>query len=101
MIYYIGNIDILRASIFNYVLTTSPQMLLVVQISLGGAKQIGGFFFAVAFMMIYLKIEGEKLKYYLLICATGMMLLFSSNQISLVQVIPVSTIWTSYNFTDN
>ena len=88
MIYYIGNIDILRASIFNYVLTTSPQMLLVVQISLGGAKQIGGFFFAVAFMMIYLKIEGEKLKYYLLICATGMMLLFSSNQISLVQVIP-------------
>lgn len=88
MIYYIGNVDILRAAIFNYVLTTSPQMLLVVQISLGGAKQIGGFFFAVAFIMIYLKIDGEKLKYYLLICATGMMLLFSSNQISLVQVIP-------------
>ena len=88
LIYYIGNIDIIRSAIFNHVLVFSPHLLLIVQIVLGGAKQIGGFFFALAFIIISLKIDGQKLKYFLLICATGVMLLFSSNQISLVQVIP-------------
>ena len=88
LIYYMGNIDIIRLAVFNYVLVSSPYSLLIVQIVLGGAKQIGGFFFALAFIIISMKIDGEKLKYYLLICATGVMLLFSSNQISLVQVIP-------------
>lgn len=88
LIYYIGNIDIIRSTIFNYTLTTSPHLLSVVQVVLGGAKQIGGFFFALAFITISTKINGKRLKYYLLICATGVMLLFTSNQISLVQVIP-------------
>ena len=88
LIYYVGNIDIIRSIIFNYVLSSSPHSLLLSQYILGGAKQTGGFFFAIAFIVISRKVTGEKLKYYLLISATGVMLLFSSNQISLVQVIP-------------
>lgn len=88
LIYYIGNIELIRTTIFSYVLSSSPQLLMMVQITLGGAKQIGGFFFALAFIIISIKIGSERLKYYLLISATGVMLLFSSNQISLVQVIP-------------
>jgi hypothetical protein len=88
LIYYIGNIDIISSTIFNYIITNNPHLLLMGQFILGGAKQIGGFFFSLAFIIISLKIEGKKLKYYLLICAIGVMLLYSSNQISLLQVIP-------------
>ena len=58
------------------------------QIFLGGTKQVGGFFFALAFIILSRNVQSQKLKYYLVISAIGMMLLFSSNQISLIQVIP-------------
>jgi hypothetical protein len=88
LIYYVGNIDLIRSVIFGYIVSINPSALLTLQFFLGGAKQIGGFFFALVFIIISMKVDGEKLKYYLLISATGIMLLFSSNQISLVQVIP-------------
>lgn len=88
LIYFGGNIDLIRLVIFTYFERTGPELLLPIQFLLGGAKQIGGFFFALAFITIAMKIDVEKLKYYLLIFATGIMLLYSSNQISLVQVIP-------------
>ena len=88
LVYYLGNIDIVRATLFNYVLQSNPQMLSTVQFALGGAKQAGGFFFAISFVMISKYVDNQKLKLYLLISGTGMMLLFSSNQISLVQLIP-------------
>jgi hypothetical protein len=88
LIYYIGNIDLIRSSIFNYLIVTSPNLLWVMQIFLGGAKQVAGFFFALAFIILSRNVESQKLKYYLVISATGVMLLFSSNQISLIQVIP-------------
>ena len=87
LIYYIGNIDLIRSSIFNY-LISSPFLLWIMQVLLGGAKQVGGFFFALAFIIISKNVDSQKLKYYLAISATGMMLLFSSNQISLIQIIP-------------
>lgn len=88
LIYYVGNIDLIRSSIFNYLLVTNPNWLWLMQIFLGGAKQVGGFFFALAFIILSRNVHSQKLKYYLAISATGMMLLFSSNQISLIQVIP-------------
>ncbi len=88
LVYYLGNLDIIRASIFNYVLNSNPQLLSTVQFTLGGAKQAGGFFFAISFVMISKNVDNQKLKLYLLISGTGIMLLFSSNQISLVQLIP-------------
>ena len=39
-------------------------------------------------LLISKNVDSQKLKYYLAISATGMMLLFSSNQISLIQIIP-------------
>lgn len=55
---------------------------------LGGVKQVGGFFFALAFIIVSRNVDSHKLKYYLVVSAVGMMLLFSSNQISLIQIIP-------------
>ena len=88
LIYYVGNIDLIRLSIFNYLLVTSPNFLWIMQVLLGGAKQVAGFFFALAFISLSRNVDSQKLKYYLAISTTGIMLLFSSNQISLIQVIP-------------
>lgn len=88
LIYYLGNIDMIRSSIFSYVVNSSPHLLYLVQFTLGGVKQAGGFFFAISFIMISRNVYDQKLKMYLIVSATGMMLLFSSNQISLVQIIP-------------
>ena len=88
LIYYVGNIDLIRLSIFNYLLVMSPNLLWIMQVLLGGAKQVAGFFFALAFVILSRNVDSQKLKYYLAISATGIMLLFSSNQISLIQVIP-------------
>ena len=88
LVYYLGNIDLVRSAIFSYIVSSSPYLIYITQIALGGAKQAGGFFFAISFIMISLNVDSQKLKYYLMSTAAGMMLLFSSNQISLVQIIP-------------
>jgi hypothetical protein len=86
LVYFIGNIDFIKLSLYYYASSSSPYLLLLLHFVLGGTKQIGGLFFGLAFIMIAMKISSERLKYYLLICATGIMLLFCSNQISLVQL---------------
>lgn len=88
LIYYVGNIDIIRASIFSYFIYSSPSLVWIIQMLLGGVKQVGGFFFALAFIIISRNVDSQNLKYYLLVSAVGIMLLFSSNQISLIQIIP-------------
>jgi hypothetical protein len=88
MIYYLGNIDIIRSALFNYFTSLNPYTVWIAQILLGGVKQVGGFFFALTFIMLSRNIESQRLKFYLIISAVGMMLLFSSNQISLIQIIP-------------
>ncbi len=98
LIYYIGNIDLIRSSVFNYLLVYSPNWLWIMQIFLGATKQVGGFFFALAFIILSRNVQSQKLKYYLVISATGMILLLSSNQISLIQVIPYPP-FGLYNFT--
>ena len=72
LIYYLGNIDIINL-LFLITSSTTPHLLLIVQVLLGGAKQMGEDFFALAFIIISMKIDGERLKYYLLITSTGMM----------------------------
>ena len=88
MIYYLGNIDIIRSAVFNYFTSLNPYTVWIAQILLGGVKQVGGFFFALTFLILSRNIESRRLKFYLVISAVGMMLLFSSNQISLIQIIP-------------
>jgi hypothetical protein len=88
MVYYLGNIDFIRVAAFNYFTSLNPYSIWIVQILLGGVKQVGGFFFAFAFIVLSRNIESRRLKFYLVISAVGMMLLFSSNQISLIQIIP-------------
>jgi hypothetical protein len=88
LVYYLGNIDLIRSALFSYIVSSSPYLLSITQIVLGAPKQAGGFFFAISFIMISRNVDSQKLKYYLMSTAVGMMLLFSSNQLSLVQIIP-------------
>ena len=76
MIYYVGNIDILRASLFSYLISYYPNFLSLAQFLLGGVLQIGGLFFALAFIALSKTMGSIKLKYYSAISATGLMLLF-------------------------
>jgi hypothetical protein len=73
---------------FNHVAEGQDGINHRLQILLGAVKQVGGFFFALAFIILSRNVDSQKLKYYLLVSAVGMMLLFSSNQIALIQIIP-------------
>jgi hypothetical protein len=88
LIYYLVNWDLFRTSIIYYVMDTTPEILDPVLFVLGGVKQTGGFFFAISFIIISRHVRDQRLKLYLIISGTGMMLLIGSNQITLLQFIP-------------
>ena len=57
----------------------------------GGSKQVGGLFFALSFIVMSKNIGNINLKHYLTLAAVGIMILFSSIQISILHIIPYPT----------
>ncbi len=88
LIYYIGTVDLFKNAIFAYVAMPNPYLFPIVTLALGVARQIGGLLFALSLIMISINLDKKSLKYYLMISSAGIMLLLSSNQISLVLLIP-------------
>jgi hypothetical protein len=73
----------LNAYIFTY-----PYLSNVLVYSLGGTKQLGGIFFAISFILMSKYATSRNLKKFLAFSAAGIMMLFSSLQISVLQLIP-------------
>lgn len=88
MIYYIGTIDFLLNNYLNSLIFQFPNLSTTIFYLLGITKQVGGFFFALSFIFMSKDIENIKLKFYLLLTALGIMMLFSSIQISILHILP-------------
>ena len=87
LIYYIGNIDYFIFPLFNDMAFHNPQLFSILVVLLSGTKQVGGLFFAIGFLLVAISIKNHLLKLFLTIVAIGLMLLYNSNQISLLQTI--------------
>jgi len=88
MIYYVGTFDIVLNYYLNSLIFQYPNFSIIIFYALGFTKQMGGFFFALSFIFMSKNIENIKLKFYLLLTALGIMLLFSSIQISTLHILP-------------
>ena len=84
--------------IFDY-----PYLANLITYSFGAAKQVGGVFFAISFIFMLKKAASRQLKITLALSAAGIMMLFSSIQITILQTHSVSTIWIEYpiNYANN
>lgn len=87
LIYYIGNLDIVIFPLFNDLAFHNPELFSFLILLLSGTKQVGGLFFAIGFLSAAISTRNNVLKSFLTIIAIGFMLLYSSNQISLLQTI--------------
>jgi hypothetical protein len=87
MIYYLSSfsliLDFLSPFIFQY-----PYLNNMFSYLFGGSKQVGGLFFALSFIVMCKNIGNINLKHYLTLAAVGIMILFSSIQISILHIIP-------------
>lgn len=86
-LYYIGNIDIVISPLLNNLAFNDPQLFSSLILLFSGTKQIGVIFFAIGFLSAAISIRNNLLKSFLTIVAMGFMLIYSSNQISLLQTI--------------
>lgn len=87
LIYYIGNLDIVIFPLFNDLAFHNPELFSFLILLLSATKQVGGLFFAIGFLSAAISTRNNVLKSFLTIIAIGFMLLYSSNQISLLQTI--------------
>jgi hypothetical protein len=76
-------INSLNPYIFEYPFLSSLFVYL-----LGGTKHVGGIFFAISFILMSKYSFNRNLKIFLVFSAAGIMMLFSSLQISVLQLIP-------------
>ncbi|HJR83749.1 MAG TPA: hypothetical protein VJ772_00115 [Nitrososphaeraceae archaeon] len=88
MIYYIGTFDFALNNYLNPLVFQYPNFSTIIFYLLGITKQIGGFFFALSFIFMAKNIPNKKLKFYLQLTAVGIMMLFSSIQISTLHILP-------------
>lgn len=88
LIYYIGTIDFLLNNYLNAFIYQYSHFASTIFILLGITKQISGFFFALSFIFMSKNIENAKLKFYLQLTGVGIMMLFSSIQISTLHILP-------------
>jgi hypothetical protein len=87
LIYYIGNLDVVIFPLFNDLAFNNPELFSFLILLLSGTKQVGGLFFAIGFLSAAISTRNNVLRSFLTIIAIGFMLLYSSNQISLLQTI--------------
>ncbi len=83
----------LNAVIFQY-----PHVSTMIIYAIGMTKQVGGLFFAISFIVMSRYSSNTNLKVFLAFSAAGIMMLFSSLQISVLSSYSISRIWPYYSF---
>lgn len=87
LLYYLFSLDIVTNT-FNSLIFQYSYLSTIFIYIFGATKHIGGFFFALPFIYMAKNIENLHIKYYLILSAVGIMTLFSSIQISILQILP-------------
>jgi hypothetical protein len=88
MVYYITAVDQISSPIQNQLYSMYPDFADVLLILWGISRQVGGFFFALTFLLMSKSAINTKLKYYLQVIAIGIMMLFSCVQIKTLLLLP-------------
>lgn len=88
LIYYVIATDFVINNILNFLIFEYPNFSSLIFYVLGATKQIGGFFFALPLLFMAKNTDNTNLKYYLLMTAVGIMILYSSIQISILHILP-------------
>jgi hypothetical protein len=87
LIYYFISSDFVLNQ-FTRVIFEYPQLANLIVFSFGAARQVGGVFFAISFIIMLQNASNRHLKVTLALSASGIMMLFSSLQITILQLIP-------------
>jgi hypothetical protein len=87
LVYYFISSDFILNQ-FTPIIFEYPYLANYIVYSFGAAKQVGGVFFAISFIFMLRNASSRQLKVTLAFSAAGMMVLFSSIQITILQLIP-------------
>jgi hypothetical protein len=87
LVYFLVSSDYIINQLNSYIFEYPYLSILFVYL-LGGAKQVGGIFFAISFILMSKYSFNQNLKIFLTFSAAGIMMLFSSLQIAVLQLIP-------------
>lgn len=87
LVYFLVSSDYIINQLNSYIFEYPYLSNLFVYL-LGGTKLVGGIFFAISFILMSKYASNQNLKTFLAFSATGIMMLFSSLQISVLQLIP-------------
>jgi hypothetical protein len=87
LVYYVFSFQFVL-SFLNPIIFEYPYLNYLLGYLFAGVEQIGGFFFALAFIFMAKNVDSGSLKYYLTLSAVGIMILFSSVQITALHFTP-------------
>jgi hypothetical protein len=87
LVYYFISSDFILNQ-FTTIIFEYPYLANLIVYSFGAAKQVGGVFFAISFIFMLRNASSRQLKITLALSAAGIMILFSSIQITILQLIP-------------
>lgn len=87
LVYFLASSDYITNQLNSYIFEY-PYLSYFFVYLLGGTKQLGGIFFAISFILMSRHALNHNLKTFLAFSASGIMMLFSSLQISVLQLIP-------------
>jgi hypothetical protein len=87
LLYYFISSDFILNQ-FTTIIFEYPYLANLIVYSFGAAKQVGGVFFAISFIFMLRNASTIQLKVTLALSASGIMILFSSIQITILQLIP-------------
>ena len=87
LVYFLVSSDYIINQLSSYIFEYPYLSYFFVYI-LGGTKQVGGIFFAISFILMSKYAVNQNLKTFLAFSASGIMMLFGSLQISVLQLIP-------------
>jgi hypothetical protein len=87
LLYYFISSDFILNQ-FTTIIFEYPYLANLIVYSFGAAKQVGGIFFAISFIFMLRNASTRQLKVTLAMSASGIMILFSSIQITILQLIP-------------
>lgn len=87
LLYYLVSLDIITNSFHSLIFQYSYLSTVFIYL-FGATKHIGGLFFALPFIYMAKNIENVHIKYYLILSSVGIMTLFSSVQVSILQILP-------------
>ncbi len=89
LVYFSGPLEVNFFHILDNLRLEDPTLANYINILLfGGIRQIAGTFFAFSFFLLIIKINNERVNITLLLLAMGIILFFSSNQNSILKMVP-------------